>query len=98
MPVLPELFVAVASMVLLIAGVFRREDPFKGICNAALVVLVVAFVLVVTQKTGREVAFGGMFVIDGFGRFGKALVLIGSALTLVMSQSWLHRESAERFE
>jgi len=98
MPALPEMLLAVAAMVLLLAGVFRKEDAFHGICNAALAVMIVAFVLVITQPAGRQETFGGMFVVDAFGRFGKALVLIGSGLTLVMSQTWLRREGSQRFE
>jgi NADH-quinone oxidoreductase subunit N len=98
LPALPELVIAVGAMALLMAGVFRKEDGFRFISNAALVVLVIAFIAVVAQPLGRQETFGGMFVVDGFGRFGKALVLIGSGLTLFMSQSWLRKEAAERFE
>ncbi len=49
-------------------------------------------------STGRVETFGGQFVVDGFARFAKVLVLIGSAITLVMATGWLRREQAERIE
>jgi NADH-quinone oxidoreductase subunit N len=44
------------------------------------------------------VAFGGMFVDDGFARFAKVVILLAAASILVMSQDYMSRKDMLRFE
>jgi NADH-quinone oxidoreductase subunit N len=97
-PVLPELFIALAAMALLLAGVFTKQESIKPASLFAVVVFVIAAILMVATTNGRTVTFGGLFVVDGFAVFTKILVLLGSALGVIMSANWLHRERLERHE
>ncbi len=96
--VLPELFLACAAMAILRIGVFRGNAATRSVLWLCVLSLLVALVMVTI--TGREdtTAFGGLFVTDAFGDFMKALVLIGSAATMIMSQGYIVREHMARFE
>jgi NADH-quinone oxidoreductase subunit N len=99
LPVLPESFVAVAAMALLILGVFQGEArAAKEVSWLAVAVLIVAIGLVGAQSTARHVTLAGLFVTDGFSIFAKILVLIGSAFSIVLSIRYNERENIARFE
>jgi NADH-quinone oxidoreductase subunit N len=96
---LPEIFLAVAAMALLILGVFQGEArAAKEVSWLGVAVLVVAIFMVGAQDGARHVTLAGMFVTDAFGIFAKILVLIGSALSLILSIRYNERERIARFE
>ena len=97
-PALPEIFIALSALVLLLAGVFRKQDATAGISLVAAVVLVIAIALVGGTGATRTVTFGGMFVVDGFAVFAKTLVLVASIISLFMSLNWLKKEQLAQFE
>ncbi len=104
-PILPELFLALVIMALLMFGVFqkggRKEidiNAFRIIFWLSVVSLVLVLLLVLALSGGRLVGFGGLFVSDPFSGFCKVLVLIGSAATLIMAQQFLERHDMARFE
>ena len=74
-PVLPELFVAVAGLALLMLGVFRKEDNTRPISVLVILVLAAAMVLVSSLGGERHLAFNGLFVADRFAGFAKGLRL-----------------------
>jgi NADH-quinone oxidoreductase subunit N len=87
-------------MALLMFGVFRRAAPGRDLASNAIAIglLLAAAVLVAAAGDEREVMFEGSFVIDGFGRFMKLLVLGGAALVLIMSFADLARARLLSFE
>ena len=104
-PILPELFLAIVIMALLMFGVFqkggRKEidiNAFRIIFWLSVVSLVLVLLLVLALSGGRLVGFGGLFVSDPFSGFCKVLVLTGSAATLIMAQQFLERHDMARFE
>ena len=98
-PALPEVFIACIAMALLVLGVFQKG---KGAAKTAtfLTVLTMALALLLLSAFSFEkvTTFSGMFINDTFGAFTKALVLIGSMLTLIMSYGYLKRVKAAKFE
>jgi NADH-quinone oxidoreductase subunit N len=86
-PMWPELIVAGAAMVLLMVGVFRPETDNNGeaVGWAAILALIAAGIVVAQQPAAAQSLFDNAFVIDGFGRFMKLLVLAGSAVALLLS-------------
>ncbi|MGH6947418.1 MAG: NADH-quinone oxidoreductase subunit NuoN [Kiloniellales bacterium] len=98
MTALPELFLAVAAMALLLFGVLQGRESTRSVLWLSVVALVVAFVLLVVSQRGTQTAFGGHFVADGFALFMKMLILIGSAVSLIMSLRYVEREGMARFE
>src|SRR5262245_36695621 len=96
---LPEIFLAAAGLALLMLGVFLRGNPTERIAWLSVLVLVVTGALLFwSPPPGTQTAFQGLYIVDPFGRFLKLLVLIGSAITIIMSFDYVARENMRRFE
>ncbi|MCP5084462.1 MAG: NADH-quinone oxidoreductase subunit NuoN [Alphaproteobacteria bacterium] len=98
MVILPELVLAGGAMALLMLGVFRKEDSFDLVSSLSLMLLAIAGALVVFGGQTGETAFGGQFTNDTFARFMKAMTLFGSAVTVMMSVTFMKRRQIQRFE
>ncbi|ODN72482.1 NADH-quinone oxidoreductase subunit N [Methylobrevis pamukkalensis] len=97
MPALPEILLGVGALVLLMVGVFRGENSTNVVTGMAVALLICAIgVLVLAPADGAT--FDGSFIMDGYGRFLKVLVLIGSAVAIAMSVAFARAEKFERFE
>src|SRR5665213_4231104 len=92
LPALPEMFIGAMAMALLILGVFQGERSTREISWLAIAVLVIDLGLVVApvlaHGSDRHVAFYGMFVTDGYGAFAKALIILGSGLSIILSLTY----------
>ncbi|MCG8505010.1 MAG: NADH-quinone oxidoreductase subunit NuoN [Sphingomonadales bacterium] len=97
-PALPEIFMALGAMALLMLGVFRRKGNFQVVSWLAVVLMTVALLIIAVEPQGRHVTFSGMFVTDEFARFMKILVLLGTIATLIMSLPYLRRNELQSFE
>ena len=99
-PAMTEIFLICVALALLMVGAFRDEeqDTHRFVSSLAIMALVVAFFIVWMGDKTRVVTFGGLFVSDGFAAFLKGLVLIGAAVCLVMTPSFLEREGVNRYE
>ena len=98
LPVLPEIFLGLAAMALLMVGAFRGEQSASLVTWLSVAALVVAMALVVEVGGGRKIALEGMFIIDGFGAFMKILVIGGSALAVLLAHDYNRRRGISRFE
>ena len=96
-PALPEIFLAVAGMALLMLGVFR-EGSTRPVAYLTVGVLLFAAFLALTTGGARVVTFNGLFVMDAFGVFMKVLVLLAASLAVIMSLGYIEREGMQRFE
>lgn len=94
---LPELTMAVGAMVLLIGGVIAGDRATEVVSWLVVALLLVAGVMVFNQSD-MAVAFHGAFVVDGFSRFTKLIILGGSALCVLMAKEFYALERRERFE
>lgn len=97
-PALPEIFLAVAGMVLLMIGVFRGDGSLRTVSWLAVASLIATGFLLLNGPEGRQVTFNGLFVSDGFGVFAKLLVLTASSLAIILSVNYLEKERVARFE
>ncbi|WP_374308646.1 NADH-quinone oxidoreductase subunit NuoN [Dongia sp.] len=93
----PEIFLAIASLVLLVIGVSLGDKRMRVIAWASVAALVVAIALAITDSASGT-AFNGLFVADGFGRFAKVLSVGAAALAIIMSLDYAEREGMARFE
>ena len=96
----PEIWLALASMALLMLGVFRGDGFTKAVAwlSAAALVVTAWLVMSGTPEQGRILAFNGLFVVDSFGSFMKMLSLLATAVAIVMSLGYAEREGMMRFE
>ncbi|HET6389493.1 NADH-quinone oxidoreductase subunit NuoN [Hyphomicrobium sp.] len=97
--VLPELILAIGAIALLMVGVFSKDGEAAGrtVTWLAIAVLIVA-AFAVFEGSGSSAIFGGAFVSDGFTRFLKIVILIGAALTLLMTFDTFGRAKLLLFE
>ncbi len=99
-PLLPELIIAVGAMALLMIGAFRPETDQWGerIGWIAVLLLIVAGAVVLQQPTPAQTMFDNAFIVDGFGRFMKLLVLAGSATALILAFDEFRDHKHMKFE
>lgn len=102
LPLLPELFLAASALALLVLGVYQGERSTREISWLSVLVLAIVLALVlvpaVSHGPERQTAVFGMFVVDGFSAYMKVLVLIGSALSILLSLQYNEQEGIGRFE
>jgi len=93
----PEIFLAAATVLLLLYGVLRGEVATAFISVAtAVALLVTAVLLFAPYREGT--AFAGLFITDRLTATMKALVLVGAAISVLMSRTYFERAKAWRFE
>ncbi|MEO1641350.1 MAG: NADH-quinone oxidoreductase subunit NuoN [Pseudomonadota bacterium] len=96
---MPELVLAVYAMGALMAAVYTTKDGMAPLLTWATSGLFVAVaVWIGINGDGTNVAFGGMFVDDGFARFSKIVILLSAAAVLLMSESYMQQRGLLRFE
>src|SRR5580692_5458540 len=97
-PALSEIILAVGAMALLIFGAISGEKSTRTVSWLAIAVLILALGVSLAQGGERHLGFYGMFVTDAFAVFMKALVLIGSAVTILMGMRYNEDQGIARFE
>jgi NADH-quinone oxidoreductase subunit N len=98
LPALPEIVLALGAMALLMFGVFRKGCTAYETSIGAVALLVVVGAVLVMEPNETVLAFGGSFVVDGFAKFTKLLVLLAAAAAIIMSVTFIRREAMNRFE
>jgi len=88
--VLPEIFISLSIMFLLVLGVFKK-DSSKLIFNISLLVLLITATITLneTSNIDRITLFNNSVVIDYMSSLMKIITLIGAFLVLVISSSYL---------
>ncbi|MDB5646059.1 NADH-quinone oxidoreductase subunit NuoN [Methylobacterium sp.] len=97
-PALPELILSLGVLVLILYGAFRGERSAEGVNVGALILLVVALFAVMSQPGTKVTTLNGSFIVDNFSKVMKALILIGSAATILLSRDYFQRARIDRFE
>jgi NADH-quinone oxidoreductase subunit N len=97
-PALPELLLACGAMALLLLGVFRGEGSTRLVSWLAVALLLAVLVVSGLFEGEHRVSFYGMFVTDAFAVFMKALVLIGSAVSIIIALRYNEEHRIARFE
>src|SRR3954466_7728616 len=97
-PAVPEGGLVCAAMALLIIGVLRGEGSSKLVSWLSVAVLIATLVIAGLLGGERQIGFYGMFINDAFAVFMKALVLLGSAVTILMGMRYNEEQGIARFE
>ena len=97
-PALPEIIVIAGAMALLMFGAFSGERSARTASWLAVAVLILALIVLQLGGGERRLAFYGMFVTEAFALFMKALVLIGSAVTILLAMHYNEDQGIARFE
>lgn len=97
--VLPEVVLAVYSMLALIFAVYTRKDAYGPLLLWTTAIAFVGIAIWISLAGGgTQTAFGGMFVADGFARFAKVMILVSTAAILLISQTYMEKHGLLRFE
>ena len=88
--VLPEVFISLSIMFLLILGVFKKNSS-KLIQNISLIVLLITAVIIFneTMSIDKKILFNGSVIIDYLSSFMKIITLLAAFLVLVISSNYL---------
>jgi NADH-quinone oxidoreductase subunit N len=96
--VLPEAIIALGALALVLLGALRGERSQWLVVEIAAALLAAALIVVVVDQRESATTFFGAFIDDPFSRFMKALALIGSLVTLLLSVDFMRREKIGGFE
>ncbi len=97
-PMMPELFLAVAGLFLLVLGVFHGDKGASSIGWLASIAFLVAGAILLQNGWERTTILNGMFVMDQFAGILKLLILTGLFVSVVLSIRHIDEENMARFE
>jgi NADH-quinone oxidoreductase subunit N len=97
-PALPEVLLAVGAMVFLMLGAWRGDQATQALSGLAVMLFILAGVVILLMPGDKTAAFGGSFIIDGFSRFLKVLVLTGSVGVILLSGEFMRDPRRRKFE
>ena len=88
--IIPEIFISLSIMFLLILGVFKK-DSSRLIQNMSLLVLLITAVITFNETLGinETTLFNGSIIIDYFSSLMKIVTLIAAFLVLIVSSNYL---------
>ena len=88
--ILPEIFISLSIMFLLVLGVFKK-DSSKITFNLSLFAILITAIITINEtfSVSRETLFNESVVIDSLSSLMKIITLIGGFLVLVISSSYL---------
>lgn len=94
----PEIFLAVAGMVLLLKGAIVGPRCASMIVWAAFASFIIAGILLLRLDWSHGPVLSGMTVLDGFAGYMKILTLAGMALVMLLSYGYLRHETMNQPE
>ena len=88
--ILPEIFISLSIMFLLVLGVFKK-DSSKLTFNISLLILLIASIITLNEtfSINHVTLFNNSVVIDPMSSLMKIITLIGAFLVLVISSAYL---------
>jgi len=91
---MPEIFVAVIAMALLLLDLFIARDKKATTAYIAIATCITAAVLTVQSMMPESInAFYGFFVLDHFAVLAKVLICLGTAVGIVLSIDYMKDEA-----
>jgi len=95
--ILPELFLSIAIMFLLMLGVFIKKS-FKLVNLLTILSLIFAIALVLNQPNEIIKIFNGSYIIDKLSIFMKVLTLLFCVFVLLFSKDYIKNNSIDKIE
>jgi len=95
--ILPELFLSIAMMFILMLGVFIKKS-FKLVNLLTILSLIFAIVLVLNQPSEITKIFNESYIIDKLSIFMKVLTLLFCLFVLLSSKDYIKSNSIDKIE
>ena len=86
--ILPELFLSLVIMSLLMIGVFIKKS-FKLVNLLTILSLIFAVILVINQPSEVNIIFNQSYIIDRLSIFMKVLTLLFCMFVLLLSKDYI---------
>ena len=96
--VLPEEIVATAALLLMLGAAWGGDRSARVLTWLAILTLAASAAFLPTLRDAGGVAFGGLFIADGFAAFAKLVIHAAAAVSLVAAMSWFGRDKDYRAE
>ena len=97
-PILPEIFLSVLAMALLLINVFSPNGQKSFLGYISFIGVVAAGVLVGAGWGGYIPSFSGSVVLDNFATFFKMIFLVAAGLAILISDQYMDREGCNHGE
>ena len=94
----PEIFLTIATLILLLIGLFQKQNSFKNVNNLSIGVLIFTFILIYFDQSLFFGNYELFFKNSSFIQFFKYLVVIGSVACLIISKNYFIESKLDRFE
>ena len=85
---IPEIFLASTSFICLLFGLYTNKNSFRQTCNFAFLILLLTTVLVYFNTGSNFANYDILFSKSSFINFFKILVLLGSAVSIIISKDY----------
>ena len=96
--IVPEITLTILSIVCLLYGLFLNKNSFRKTSNFAIFVLLLTSVLVYYDYKTEFADYNQFFASSIFINYFKILVLIGSALSIIISKNYFIDLRLTKFE
>jgi len=95
--ILPEIFLSISIMVILMLGVFIKKS-YKLVNNLIILSLVFTGLLIFQQQNSSVKIFNDNYIIDNFSVFMKILTTISCIFILIISNDYIKNTKINKFE
>ena len=89
---LPETLLSLGAIVLMMVAAFMGRRSAALTSWAAVALLLIATLTLLGQPQTAGPLFDGLIAADGFGAFGKLIIFLSAAVSIVAAHGWFERE------
>jgi len=97
-PILPEIFLSVLAMVLLLINVFSPGGSKSFLGYVSFIGIAAAAVIVGAGWGGHIESFNGAVILDNFSTFFKMIFLLSAGLSILIADQYMEREECNHGE
>ena len=96
--IFPEIFLTISIMILLLIGLFQKENSFNNVSNLSIIVLASTFFFIFLDQNLFFANYEFFFKDSSFIQFFKYLIILGSAASIIISKNYFIDSKLARFE
>jgi len=94
----PEFILLLGSIIILLIGLYHKENTFSVISNLSVLLLILVGLLIFFDKGTSFLNFDKFFILNSFIKYFKILVIIGSLATIIISNEYYKDQKLIFFE
>ena len=94
----PELILLFGSIIILLIGLYNKENTFSVVSNLSVLLLILVGILIFFDKGTSFLNFNKFFILNSFVKYFKILVVIGSLATIIISNEYFKDQKLIFFE